>query len=100
MAGVLDAPRLRRSWRVRLRATEPVDPELMREAEACLAELERLERPAFNVHASRYDEPAAQPVLDVVGRLRSLGATSGISHEPAGPAARIEFAVEPPVETG
>jgi hypothetical protein len=36
----------------------------------------------------------------VVGRLRSLGATSGISHEPAGPAARIEFAVEPPVETG
>jgi hypothetical protein len=35
-------------------------------------------------------------VRDIVHRLRSLGVTSGISHEPSGPAAQVRFAVEPP----
>jgi hypothetical protein len=99
MAGVVDAPRLQRSWRIRFRAVDPADPDLLRLTEACLAELERLGREAFNVHAARYDEPAAQPVRDVVHRLWSLGATSGISHEPCGAAARVEFAVEPAAAT-
>lgn len=97
MAGVVDAPRLQRSWRVRFRAVDAADPDLIRQTETCLAELERLGRQAFNVHAARYDEPPAQPVRDVIHRLSSLGATSGISHEPSGAAARVEYAVEPAV---
>lgn len=68
----------------------------MRQTEACLIELERLGRPAFNVHTAQDDAPAAQAVLDVVGRLRALGATSGISHEPAEPPARLEFSLDRP----
>jgi hypothetical protein len=72
---------LTRSWRVRLRARATVETELLLEIQDCLAALESLGWPAFNVFPSHYEPEPPSPAGEVVNRLRLLGATTGLSTE-------------------
>jgi hypothetical protein len=77
-----------------MRTAEPVEVHVLRDVEACLSTLEGLGRVAFNVYPSRYEEVPEPSVAEAVWRLRSLGATSGISHEGSGPRPRVRFWVD------
>jgi hypothetical protein len=87
-----DAFGLRRSWRVRVETDAPFDVRRQAGIAEWLIELERYGREAFNVFPSHYERPPAAPVAAAVCRLRSLGATSGVSRESAAP--ELRFHVE------
>jgi hypothetical protein len=85
MQVTVDARNLSKSWRIRLRTKRAISPDLVAEIESCLVELERAGRNAFNVYLAHYDEPPEPSVSKAVERLRTLGITSGTSHESPGP---------------